>query len=378
MIKHSVIGAGYVGLPLSMYLKTLGEDVGIIDVDPIKLGMLAQGNNPLKGEPLPDSGFPRVSSYDEPADIYWVCVPTPSNLSGVDMSYIHSAIGIISKVAPGALIIIKSTIPQANWNSLCTKYKELCLAFSPEFLVQGKAYKCIKDTKRRYFSAVRFHPLNDYVVELLGLTPMQTDVVCHVKTLSNNLLATRLQLINTYALKVWYDLVIIKNTTPYNAHRIICQMLNAVGADPRIGTDYLDASIGYGGSCLNKDLLNMANSFDEDYMFALHHANDDTIREWFTNIVTYTQKLDKMGTIIKKITLVGKGFSALSPDERNSPTIKLDQMLEGGHRIVQYKEDVPYTAEDDELIINCRGVRSVPNSLHHLNLVFEANHEKTK
>ena len=94
MIKHIVVGAGYVGLPLAVYLKTLGEDVGIIDVDPIKLGMIAQGNNPLKGEPLPQGFMPDVSTYGE-GDVYWVCVPTPSTDEGVNLDYIFDCLNII-------------------------------------------------------------------------------------------------------------------------------------------------------------------------------------------------------------------------------------------------------------------------------------------
>lgn len=382
MIKHIVVGAGYVGLPFAVYLKTLGEDISIIDVDPIKLGMIAQGNNPLKGEPLPQGYMPDVGTYGE-GDVYWVCVPTPSTDTGVNLDYVFDCLNKIQQSNPEALVIIKSTIPQSALKNIIAIYKDMHIGFSPEFLVQGNAYANVKDTSRRYLALNGHHKHLPYIKELLCFELIDINVACHIKTLANNLLATRLQLINTYALNVWRDVVLEGlphlRLSPHEAHTIICQMLNKVGADPRIGTDYLDASIGYGGSCLNKDLLNSANAlWCSAYMLDLYNANDSTIYAWYNNILQYVIELDKFKEAdkhIRTIYLVGSGFSAITKDTRNSPTSKFKDLLTA-HFNVHIVDELPLFIRPDELVINCRGVRKLPCGSHFINLVFQADTEK--
>ena len=384
MIKHIVVGAGYVGLPFAVYLKTLGEDVSIIDVDPIKLGMIAQGNNPLKGESLPQGYMPEVSTYGE-GDVYWVCVPTPSTDEGVNLDYIFDCMNKIQQYSPEALVIIKSTIPQSALKILSATYK-MPIGFSPEFLVQGQAYEDVKDTSRRYLAMIGIHKHLPYIQNLLDFELIEPSVACHIKTLANNLLATRLQLINTYALTVWRDVVLTglpdQRLTPHEAHTAICQMLNKVGADPRIGTDYLDASIGYGGSCLNKDLLNSANAlWCSDYMLDLYGANDKTIHAWYNNVAFYIREYNKEKdkpnesyqavNKIDTIYLVGSGFSAITKDTRNSPTSKFKDLLTA-HFTVYIVDDLPLFIRPNELVINCRGVRDLPCGPRFINLVFQA------
>ena len=383
MIKHIVVGAGYVGLPFAVYLKTLGEDISIIDVDPIKLGMIAQGNNPLKGEPLPQGFMPDVGTYGE-GDVYWVCVPTPSTDESVNLDYIFDCMNKIQQSNPEALVIIKSTIPQSALKNIIAIYKGMHIGFSPEFLVQGNAYDNVKDTSRRYLAINGHHKHLPYIKELLCFELIDIHVACHIKTLANNLLATRLQLINTYALNVWRDVVLngIPSTrlTPHEAHNVICQMLNKVGADPRIGTDYLDASIGYGGSCLNKDLLNSANALQcSDYMDALYNANSKTLMAWYNNILWYITNLEKSkaddAPSIDTIYLVGSGFSAITKDTRNSPTSQFKDLLTA-HFTVHIVDELPLFIRQNELVINCRGVRKLPCSSRFINLVFQADTEK--
>lgn len=379
MIKHIVVGAGYVGLPFAVYLKTLGEDTSIIDVDPIKLGIIAQGNNPLKGEPLPQGFMPDVGTYGE-GDVYWVCVPTPSTDEGVNLDYIFDCMNKIQQYNPEALVIIKSTIPQSALKNIIAIYKGMHIGFSPEFLVQGAAYANVKDTSRRYLALNGHHKHLPYIKELLCFELIDVHVACHIKTLANNLLATRLQLINTYALNVWRDVVLngIPSTrlTPHEAHAVICQMLNKVGADQRIGTDYLDASIGYGGSCLNKDLLNSANALQcSDYMDELYGANNQTLMAWYNNILWYITNLEKSkadaAPSIDTIYLVGSGFSAITKDTRNSPTSQFKDLLTA-HFTVHIVDDLPLFIRQNELVINCRGVRKLPCGPRFINLVFQA------
>ena len=257
------------------------------------------------------------------------------------------------------------------------------IGFSPEFLVQGQAYQDVIDTSRRYLAMIGIHKHLPYVMNLLDFELIDPNVACHIKTLANNLLATRLQLINTYALTVWRDVVLTglpdQRLTPHEAHTVICQMLNKVGADPRIGTDYLDASIGYGGSCLNKDLLNSANAlWCSDYMLDIYNANDSTIYAWYNNILQYVIELDKFKEAdehIRTIYLVGSGFSAITRDTRNSPTSKFKDLLTA-HFEVHTVDDLPLFIRPNELVINCRGVRKLPCGSRFINLVFQADTEK--
>lgn len=385
MIKHIVVGAGYVGLPLAVYLKTLGEDISIIDVDPIKLGMIAQGNNPLKGEPLPQGHMPDVGTYGE-GDVYWVCVPTPSTDEGVNLDYVFDCMNNIQQYSPEALVIIKSTIPQSAFKNICAMYKDMHIGFSPEFLVQGNAYANVKDTSRRYLAINGHHKHLPYLKDLMNFELVDPNIACHIKTLANNLLAARLQLINTYALTVWRDTVLDGlphlRLSPHEAHAIICQMLNKVGADPRIGTQYFDASIGYGGSCLNKDLQNSANAlWCSNYMLDIYNANRETIYGWYNNVLHYITNLNKDDyqpvNTIDTIYLVGSGFSAITKDTRNSPTSQFKDLLTA-HFTVHIVDDVPSSIKPNEIVINCRGVNDLPCGPRFINLVFQAENNNER
>ena len=304
----------------------------------------------------------------------------------MNLDYVFDCMNKIQQSNPEALVIIKSTIPQSALKNIIATYKDMHIGFSPEFLVQGNAYANVKDTSRRYLALNGHHKHLPYIKELLCFELIDINVACHIKTLANNLLATRLQLINTYALTIWRDTVLEGlphlRLSPHEAHAIICQMLNKVGADQRIGTDYLDASIGYGGSCLNKDLLNSANAlWCSDYMLDLYGANDKTIHAWYNNVAFYIREYNKdkeqpnesyqAVNKIDTIYLVGSGFSAITKDTRNSPTSKFKDLL-ADHFTVYIVDDLPLFIRPNELVINCRGVRKLPCGPRFINLVFQA------
>jgi UDPglucose 6-dehydrogenase len=262
-----VIGTGYVGLVTGVCFSDLGNNVRCVDVDPNKLEMLRSGKSPIY-EPGREEVLERnmragrlsfTDSYTvgmDGADFVFITVGTPMGDDGAaDLKYVRAAARSIGEAISGPVVVIdKSTVPVGTGDMVAEIIKEHArpeipfrIVSNPEFLREGSAMRDFFNPDRIVLGsfdraaaeavAALHEPLGANII----ITDLRTAEM--IKYASNAFLATRISFVNEIAQ--------------------ICEKLGAdvkevargMGADKRIGPHFLDAGIGYGGSCFPKDVL---------------------------------------------------------------------------------------------------------------------------
>lgn len=260
-IKIAVAGAGYVGMSIAVLLSQ-HHDVSLVDVVKDKVDQINAGKCPFDDEFIEEFLSERrlrlraeVASEESYSDSDIVVVATPTNYDPqrnfFDTHLIEDVIEKVLAVNPGALIVIKSTIPVGYSEHLIEKYKGIKLLFSPEFLREDNALYdnlnpsriIVGRTTENEEDARTFARLlqegaakQDIPTLFMGLKEAEA-----VKLFANTYLALRVSYFNeldTYAEMKGLDTKAI---------------IDGVGLDPRIGTHYNNPSFGYGGYCLPKD-----------------------------------------------------------------------------------------------------------------------------
>ena len=260
-IKIAVAGAGYVGMSIAVLLSQ-HHDVTLVDVVQEKVDRINAGKCPFDDEFIEEFLSERrlrlkaeVASEESYSDSDIVVVATPTNYDPqrnfFDTHLIEDVIEKVLAVNPGALIVIKSTIPVGYSEHLLKKYKGIKLVFSPEFLREDNALYdnlnpsriIVGRTLENEEEAHTFARLlqegavkQDIPTLFMGLKEAEA-----VKLFANTYLALRVSYFNeldTYAEMKGLDTKAI---------------IDGVGLDPRIGTHYNNPSFGYGGYCLPKD-----------------------------------------------------------------------------------------------------------------------------
>lgn len=350
----TIIGAGYVGLVTAAVFSDLGNKVYCVDIDENKIKNLKKGKIPFYEQGL-DEYIKRniagkrlffTKSYKESvpnSQVVLICVGTPPKNNGeADLSYLFSAVEEVARnMAKYTLIAIKSTIPigfEDDLEKTAKKYakSEFEFASCPEFLREGSA---IEDT---------LHP--DRIVIgstskkaqkiLLGLhTPIGGErIICDsrsaqlIKYASNALLATKVSFANALAN--------ICEATGADVEKVLA----GVGSDKRLGRSFLYPGIGYGGSCLPKDVLAFIAigqhfNYDFDLLKAVTATNDEQIN-FFVRKITRAingnkSPIDTLEGI--KIGILGLSFKPNTDDIREAPSIKLIMRLKSlGAQISAY------------------------------------------
>lgn len=266
-----VIGTGYVGLINGTCFADLGNNVVTVDVNEKKINDLKNGMMPIYEPGLAEMVERNVkagrlsftTSYEEAldgAEFVFICVGTPSGVDGeADLQYIRMAAESIGRTMKHSMIIInKSTVPVGTGDfveGIVTKSQPSPIPFSvvscPEFLREGSAILDFMQTDRTVLGstdrnaaemvAQLYVPLRAPIV----MTDLRTAEM--IKYASNAFLATRISFINEIS--------------------IICEKLGAdvvevaagMGFDKRIGHHFLQAGVGYGGSCFPKDVKALAH-----------------------------------------------------------------------------------------------------------------------
>lgn len=286
-IKIAVAGTGYVGLSIATLLSQ-HHHVTAVDVIPEKVEKLNNRISPIQDEYiekyLAEKQLNLVATLDGKAaykDADFVVIAAPTNYDPVknyfDTTHVEEVIDLVLEVNPDAVMVIKSTIPVGYTRSLYLKYakkgvKQLNLLFSPEFLreskalydnlypsriivgypklIDGESYaeeneaiRTITDVERMKEAAKTFAALlqEGALKENIDTLFMGMKEAEAVKLFANTYLALRVSYFNeldTYAEMKGLDTKAI---------------IDGVGLDPRIGTNYNNPSFGYGGYCLPKD-----------------------------------------------------------------------------------------------------------------------------
>ncbi|MFZ9893174.1 MAG: UDP-glucose dehydrogenase family protein, partial [Candidatus Nanopelagicaceae bacterium] len=259
MLKLSVIGTGYLGATHAAAMSSLGFEVIGVDIDPNKIDLLNQGKVPFYEPGLEDLLLAEVKSGKlkfttdfaqiKDCDVHFICVGTPQKKEGLaaDLTYVDASIVSVAPHAKaGSLIVGKSTVPVGTADRLASMLREVNekveLAWNPEFLREGFA---VEDTLRpnRLVVGVTSDRAEEILKEVYasllkdGVPWVRADLPTAelVKVAANSFLATKISFINAMA--------------------EICEasggdvtvLAKAIGYDPRIGSRFLQAGIGFGG-----------------------------------------------------------------------------------------------------------------------------------
>jgi UDPglucose 6-dehydrogenase len=352
-----IIGTGYVGLPTAVCFADLGNDVTCIEIDQQKLALLRAGTSPMYEPGLEEllkrnlqAGRIRFTdSYDEglrDADVAFITVGTPMQDDGAaDLSSIKAAAVSIGKAIKNYMIIIdKSTVPVGTGDMVTNLIKEHAgdvpfdVVSNPEFLREGSAVNDFFRPDRVVLGAIN-HRAAALVAELYA--PLETSVIITdlrtaemIKYASNAFLATRISFINEIA--------------------SICEQLGAdvkevargMGMDKRIGPHFLDAGIGYGGSCFPKDVLALHHMAAQagchpQLLQAVMEINRDARLAFVAKLEGLLDTLEG-----KCIGVLGLSFKPNTDDMREAPAIEIiGALLERGAAVRAYDPMAMHNAE---------------------------------
>jgi UDPglucose 6-dehydrogenase len=332
--RIAVFGAGYAGLVTGAGFADLGHEVVVRDVVPEKVDALRAGRVPFH-EPGLDEVIARVGDRLQftieageavrGARFVFVCVGTPATYSGdADLSAVWTVLDELRDLEAGAVLVMKSTVPVGTGDKVRAALdagglQHVGYVSNPEFLAEGSAVRDFLHPDRIVIGA--FDDADgDGVARLHGgldAPVVRTDVPSAemVKLAANAYLGTRISFINEIA--------------------NVCELVGAdvqqvargMGLDSRIGTQYLQAGIGFGGSCFPKDIsflkLLAGNS---GYHFQLLNAVIEVNELQKRRVVSKLQK--HLGSLRgKTIALLGLAFKPDTDDMREAPSIVLASRL---------------------------------------------------
>src|SRR4051812_10022086 len=339
-MKLTIIGTGYVGLVTGTCFAEAGHRVICVDKDAEKVKMLKAGGMPIYEPGLEElvkknvaagrlSFTPSTQEGVENSDVIFIAVPTPAQPDGsVDLSFIES----VSREIAGAMtaykiVVDKSTVPVKTGEKVAETIKRYCKAkvdfdviSNPEFLREGFAVEDLMKPDRivigtrsqRPVAAMKeiYAPFNAPII----VTDISSAEL--IKHAANSFLALKISYINAVS--------VICEASGANVQEVA----NGMGMDARIGRRFLDAGIGFGGSCFPKDLsafikISETLGYDFALLKEVQRINAGQM-ERFVKKITETLWVLKD----KTIGVLGLAFKQNTDDVRMSPAIDLCQRLQ--------------------------------------------------
>jgi UDPglucose 6-dehydrogenase len=339
-MKLTIIGTGYVGLVTGTCFAEVGHQVVCVDRDEDKIKLLLAGGMPIYEPGLEelvktnvDAGRLSFTTSTkegvERSDVVFIAVPTPPLPDGsVDLSFIE---GVAREIA-GAMtsykvIVDKSTVPVRTGDKVAETIKRYCkakvefdVASNPEFLREGFAVEDLMHPDRVVIGVKTQRPVQALkeIYAPFDAPIIVTDINSAelIKHAANSFLALKISYINAVS--------IICEATGANVQEVA----NGMGMDNRIGRRFLDASLGFGGSCFPKDLSAFIKISEQlGYDFALlkevQRINHEQMNRFIKKIVDTLWVLKD-----KKIGVLGLAFKQNTDDVRMSPAIDLCHHLQ--------------------------------------------------
>ena len=348
MSSICVVGTGYVGLVTGACFADLGHQVVCLDIDEEKIGKLKQGIMPIYEPGLEELVQRNVrggrlsftTDYSKAlanAEFAFVAVGTPSGVDGeADLRYVRAVAESIADVVNHSIIIVnKSTVPvgTGDWVAdTITKRRvgndlDFAVVSNPEFLREGSAISDFMSPDRVILGSLDREAANHVAQLYLSLrcpimiTDLRTAEM--IKYASNAFLATRISFINEIA-NICEDL-----------GADVREVATGMGYDKRIGHHFLDAGLGWGGSCFPKDVKALA------HMAVLHGTHPQLLqavieinRNQRRRVVVRLRRA-LGGLSDKVIGVLGLSFKPNTDDTREAPALEVIHLLQNEGAIIR-------------------------------------------
>lgn len=348
----TILGAGYVGLVTGACLTRLGHRVSLVEIDPQRLGPLREGRVPFHEPGLQEllseaiaarslSATADASAALEGADLVMICVGTPLRHDGdADLSQVEAACATVARCLPDGRVAVRSTLPLGSTPRLARwldRPDAQGIVTNPEFLRQGTAIADFMRPTRIVIGTVDGQPnpvaeTTRTLYATLDAPVILTDFNSAemIKNAANAFLATKLSFINEVA-----DLC-----EAYGAD--VEDVVTGIGLDPRIGATYLRPGIGFGGSCLPKELANMVRLGQRRGLaMPLMEGAARTNDERSTRIADRLE--EEVGSLRgRRVAVLGLSFKPDTDDTRYSPAMALvGTLLDRGATVSGHDPVVP-------------------------------------
>ena len=376
-MKLTIIGTGYVGLVTGACFAEVGHQVICVDNDAGKVRLLQAGGIPIYEPDLEELVKKNVAEGRlqftastqegvEKSDVIFIAVPTPPLADGgVDLSFIEKvAREIALSMTSYKIVVDKSTVPVRTGDQVAETIKrynkahvDVDMVSNPEFLREGFAVGDLLRPDRivigvrspRAVAAMKevYAPFNAPII----VTDINSAEL--IKHAANSFLALKISYINAIA--------VICEASGANVQEVA----NGIGMDVRIGRRFLDASLGFGGSCFPKDLsafiqISRQLGYDFALLTEVQRINAQQMDRFVKKIIDTLWVLKD-----KKIGVLGLAFKQNTDDVRMSPAIELCQRLQKEGAILRVHDpkamekakailkDVTYVADMNDVADGC-------------------------
>jgi UDPglucose 6-dehydrogenase len=363
--RISVIGTGYLGATHAAAMAEMGFEVIGVDSDPAKAQALSEGRVPFFEPGLPElirthvaSGRLRFTTDLAEAtalsDVHFICVGTPQQRgsNAANLSFVEEATKQVARsMTHDGVIVGKSTVPVGTGMRL----RELIaaevpggiwaeLVWNPEFLREGKA---VADTLRPDRIVVGGTTMrSEAVLREVYATPIEAGtpvIVCDlptaelVKVSANAFLATKISFINAIA------------EVCEAAGADVTVLADALGHDVRIGRQFLNAGLGFGGGCLPKDiraLMHRSSELGATKAASLLQQVDEINMAQRQRVIDMAIEACGGSVLNRRIGVLGAAFKPLTDDVRDSPALNVAAALHlRGAQVVVYDPEASATAQ---------------------------------
>jgi UDPglucose 6-dehydrogenase len=395
----TILGTGYVGLTSAAVFAAAGFKTYVIDINPERLASVRQGKSffyehgldPLIADGLKNGRLIPTDSYATAvpkSDIIFSCVGTPDNPDGsTNLTYVFAAAKEAAQHAKeNAVFVQKSTVPVGTGKRVIAEFrrakKQLHYISNPEFLREGTALSdtlwfdriVVGGSHKAALEAVisiykTTQAKRDSIASVSGLTaPAEPPHGEYIVTSLNSAELIKVTANAFLALKISFANSIAKLADQADAD--ITEVMDAVGADPRIGRAFLNAGRGYGGGCFPKDISGLIASGSE-------HGVDLTIMRASVQVNEsmpgyIAEKLQRAldGFDNKRVAVLGLSFKNGTSDTRRSPGVALANMVaKRGATVSVYDPEAMHEAES-ELAATIKHASSLAHAIKNAHAVL--------
>lgn len=398
-ITVSVIGAGYVGLTTAVLLAEAGYKTFVIDINQQRLQTIRQGRSfffedgidPLIAHAVQAKKLIPTDSYEESiptSDVVFSCVGTPDNPDGSsNLTYVFTAAEAAGKLLKaGSVFAQKSTVPVGTGERVEKIFSELAkkVAYvsNPEFLREGTAISdtlyfdrivvggsdkaAVKKVMRLYKD---IESKRDDIARRAGIKIPDTEPGQYIVTNRNSAELIKVTANAFLALKISFANSIAKLADHTDAD--VVEVMDAVGADRRIGRAFLNAGRGYGGGCFPKDVSGLIASANEHGVeLPIMTAASDVNDSMPGYIAEKAQEALGNRLQHKKVAVLGLAFKAGTSDVRRSPGVRIANVLAQNEATVTAYDPQANDEAQKDLQHNIQLCSSIDEAIKDVDAIF--------